>query len=193
MLKIIFFILINITHIIASPINSNDKKAIHLLFKNKAPFLSYSEKLNILNILNFSLSSNQKKLLIKDDNIIFDNIDPRVTIDDLNKDGIPEIVIYYGNSIYSGMVGQTLVIFIKNQNGEYIKNFDVGSIEYEKLKSSSHGFADLKLGGPGFCRGNWKFDGQQYSHFCNTEDIKGGCDLVGRECTESQLKQLFYK
>jgi hypothetical protein len=86
------------------------------------------------------------------------------------------------------MVGQTLVIFIKNQNGEYIKNFDVGSIEYEKLKSSSHGFADLKLGGPGFCRGIWRFDGQQYSHLCNMEDMKDGCSLHGRICTESQLK-----
>jgi len=192
MLKIILLLLISVANIIASPtISQNDKKAIHLLFKNKAPFLSYSEKLNILNTLNLSLSNDKKKLVIRDDDIIFDNIDPRVTIDDLNKDGIPEIAIYYGNSIYSGMVGQTLVIFNKNQNGEYIKILDLGSVDYEKLKSSSHGFSNLQLGGPGFCRGIWSFDGQQYSHFCNIEDIKGGCDLIGRKCTELQLKQLF--
>jgi len=189
MLKIIFLLLISLTHIIASPaISPNDKKAIHLLFNNKAPFLSYSEKLNILNTLNLSLSNDKKKLVIKNDDIIFENIDPIVVIDDLNKDGVPEIVIYYGNSIYSGMVGQTLVIFIKNQHGEYIKNFDVGSVAYEKLKSSSQGFADLQLGGPGFCRGIWRFDGQQYSHLCNIEDMKGGCNIPGHICTESQLK-----
>lgn len=189
MLKIIFLLLISLTYIIASPtISSNDKKAIQLLFNNKAPFLSSSEKLKILSSLNLSLSTNQKKLIIKDGDVVFEDIDYTVIIDDLNKDGVPEIVIYYGNSIYSGMVGQTLVIFIKNQNGEYIKNFDVGSITYEKLKSSSHGFADLKLGGPGFCRGIWRFDGQQYSHLCNIEDMKGGCEFHGKICIESQLK-----
>lgn len=185
---IISLIFLISTIAIGSPISKDEQKAIHLLFQNKAPFLSSSEKLKILNSLNLSLSTNQKKLIIKYGDVVFEDIDYTVIIDDLNKDGVPEIVIYYGNSIYSGMVGQTLVIFIKKQNGEYIKNFDVGSIIYEKLKSSSHGFADLQLGGPGFCRGVWRFDGQQYSHLCNIEDMKDGCSFHGHICTEGQLK-----
>lgn len=191
MKKIVALFFFISTILVGSSINQDEKKAIHLLFQSKAPFLTYTEKLYILKSLNLSLSNNQKKLIIRDNDVTFDNINPTVVLDDLNKDGISEIIVYYGNSVYSGMVGQTMAIFIKNQNGEYVKNFDLGSIEYIKLKSSSHGFLDLQLGGPGFCRGNWKFDGQQYSHFCNIEDMKGGCDSVGNKCTESQLKQLF--
>jgi len=44
------------------------------------------------------------------------------------------------------------------------------------VRPMDSGFADLLVGGPGFCFGVWRWNGITYAHVRNEPQAPGGCE-----------------
>lgn len=146
-----------------------------LLFKGTASKLSKQEKRQIFKKLGFSLSKNNKFIIDED---CGEDVFPMVEVVDLNGDGIEEIFVSWGNICTSGMTGHSISLFVKDRHGQYVDNLGFpGSCEI--LTSSKEGFHDLKINGPGFCHGIWRWAGEKYKYKCSVEEESGGCNRKG--------------
>ena len=94
---------------------------------------------------------------------------------DLNRDGAPEVLVVFGNTCTSGMAGTSVVLFIKTQ-GQYRMNLGFPAAEVTPLDTRNRGYADLLIGGPGFCFPVWRWNGSDYVYFRSDPQEPGGCD-----------------
>ncbi len=94
---------------------------------------------------------------------------------DLNGDGIPEVQIVGGNSCFSGNAGSHVWLFVRDGGDQYRVNLGFPGAEMTVLPSRSHGFADLRIEGPGFCPPIWRWDGARYRFFRNEPLQAGAC------------------
>lgn len=98
---------------------------------------------------------------------------------DLNGDGVDEVFVDGGNTCTSGHAGSSVVLFIKDAEGRYAPHLGFPAFGWDVLETSNLGFPDLALGGPGFCRPVWRWDGATYQHERNEPTEPGGCDGIG--------------
>jgi hypothetical protein len=86
----------------------------------------------------------------------------QATVEDLNHDGVDEIFVIGGNTYLSGYTGSSIWLFVRDPDGTYAPHLGFPAAAYEILPEASHGFPDLRFGGPGFCRPVWRWDGADY-------------------------------
>lgn len=84
---------------------------------------------------------------------------------DMNKDGIEEIFIAYGNTYTSGMTGSDIVLFIKEWKGSYKKGLGFPGMIPDALSTSNKAYPDLLIGGPGFEFPVWRWNGKEYDFY----------------------------
>ncbi len=100
-----------------------------MLFKDTTSKLSKQDKQQIFKKLGFRLSKDKKFII--DDTCDMD-VSPHVEIVDLNKDGVEEVFVNWGNTCTSGMTGQSITLFVKDQSGQFVENLGFPG-SYEKL------------------------------------------------------------
>lgn len=100
-----------------------------------------------------------------------------VELKDINHDGVMEVFVHGGNTCTSGSAGRRLWLFVKTGKSSraYKKNLGVPVGEYELLTTEHRGYPDIQLGGPGFCFGLWRWNGEHYDHFRNVPTAKNSC------------------
>lgn len=131
-----------------------------LLFKEVKTKLTIREQNHIYTQLGFHLSKDKNSFT--DGTSEEDAFGALVLPTDMNKDGIEEIFVSYGNTYTSGMAGADIVLFIKNEKGVYEKNLGFPGLIPDALSSSNKGYPDLVIGGPGFEFPVWRWNGKQY-------------------------------
>ena len=144
-----------------------------LLFKDKGKDLTYSEKHQIFQLLDFKVAPDKMRLV---DSACEKEADFAIDITDLNSDKIHEVVILGGNTCSSGATGSSIWLFIKDSKGIYHANLGFPAASYEIMEHSLNGYPDLLIGGMGFCSAKWRWNGHKYRHFQNIPTAKGGCD-----------------
>jgi hypothetical protein len=149
----------------SSPIISSQeelKPGARLLFAGAKVNLTNKEKNEIFISLGFTLSADKKTFIqdIQDEDNERAHFATVVSTYDLDRDGINELFIHWGNSYTSGFVGQTVTLFI-NICGKYKK-----SLETEGFANPTsryfNGFSDIIISGPGFDFPLWRWNGQEY-------------------------------
>jgi hypothetical protein len=92
--------------------------------------------------LEFSISRDGKTLL---DTVCALPISHETTLEDLNRDGIPEVFVVGGNLCLSGGDASSVWLFIRNEAGAYQTHLGFPAAAYEMLDSMNAGFPDLNL------------------------------------------------
>ncbi len=143
-----------------------------LLFREGSGGLSTGEQIDIARSLALTVSPDATELL---DGACGLPVSTRMSFPDLNGDGGPEVVVDYGNACTSGMAGTSVALFVKDPSGHYRLGLGVTGLIAEVRTSTTPGFADLLIGGPGFCFGVWHWNGREYAHVRNEPQAPGGC------------------
>lgn len=141
-----------------------------LLFKNIKTNLTVAEKNQIATKLGFVYSGNKDQPFALDKDSKDYPFGVTVYPTDLNKDGKEEIFVLFGNSFTSGATGSSIVLFIKNPAGGYSENLGFPGTAPDVLATTSKGYPDLLIGGPGFEFPVWRWNGKTYSHFRTVKD-----------------------
>ena len=89
---------------------------------------------------------------------------------DLNKDGIEEIFIAFGNTYTSGNTGSSIVVFIADKKAVYRMNLGFPGTLPDALATSNLGYPDLLIGGPGMEFPVWRWNGKAYDYFKSVKD-----------------------
>lgn len=94
---------------------------------------------------------------------------------DLNKDGVPEVIITeYGSACY-GNTGQGFHVMTPAPGGKWRKVIASSGIP-EFLKTGSGGWPDIEIGGPGFCFPVLRWNGREYALLRKQAKSAGGCN-----------------
>jgi hypothetical protein len=125
--------------------------------------------------LDYSVSADGTALEAPDCGPIFGQVQEA----DLNDDGVVEVFVLAGNTCTSGMAGSSITLFIQDAEGRYGPHLGFPAGGWTRLETSNAGFADLAIGGPGFCEAVYRWDGSTYQHDHNQETAPGGCDEIG--------------
>jgi hypothetical protein len=157
--------------------SAGDAQVADLLFGKVKEQLSSSDQAAIVRQLGFAVGEDGTTLL---DPVCGLPVSFETTVEDLNRDGIPEIFVVGGNSCLSGATGSSVSLFIRDESGHYQAHLGFPAAVYEVLDSMNDGFPDLKFGGRGFCRGVWRWNGKDYEHLRNEPDEPGGCDYIDK-------------
>jgi len=94
---------------------------------------------------------------------------------DLNGDAVPEVHLEAQGTCVGGMAGSFNWVFIRGGAGAWRMNLNFNGGLYP-LSSASQGFADVLAGGPGFCHGVWRWNGQEYALLCVAGENGQSCD-----------------
>ncbi|MEZ4792222.1 MAG: hypothetical protein R2783_01710 [Gelidibacter sp.] len=138
-------------------------KGAALLFKNTpSTTMSLHEKNQIYELSNFEIADNGTQFYFKGDT---DGaqfpFDAQVFPLDINKDGMEDIGLVYGNTYTSGAAGSNSVIYIKNQAGDYDANFGYPGV-LVFMPTNHDGYPDTMIQGPGFEYAVWIWNGKEY-------------------------------
>jgi hypothetical protein len=148
-----------------------------LLFKGHIGKVSLADMKAIAAALPIAVSKDGSEL--EDSEDCGGPINYETHLEDLNHDGVPEVIVLSGNVCTSGTAGSSIHLFIKGRDGKYRSHLGFPASSYEKLSTSNKGFPDLTFGGPGFCHGVWRWDGNSYKYKCSMESSPGGCASRG--------------
>ena len=150
--------------------NDGLSQVASLLFKNTKSNLTVAEKNKIATKLGFVYSGNKDQPFAQDNDSKEYPFGVTVYPTDLNKDGKDEVFVVFGNSYTSGAAGSSVVLFIKNSAGTYSENLGFPGMAPDVLATTSKGYPDLLIGGPGFEFPVWRWNGKNYSHFRTVKD-----------------------
>lgn len=108
-------------------------------------------------------------------------VDPKggVEFQDLNGDGRPEAFVTDGGVACYGNTGQGFTVLLAVPGGWKVIQQNSGIPEVLKSHGPG-GFADILVGGPGFCFGVWRWNGQKYA-YSHSETYPDGPD-GGKPC-----------
>lgn len=134
------------------------------LFKDVKTKLTPTEKNTIAGSLGFVLSGNKEIPFAQDKESKDYPFGCTVLPTDLNKDGLEEIFVIYGNSFTSGNTGSSVCLFIKAASGKYKMNLGFPSTVPDALTAGKAGYPDLVMGGPGFEFPVWRWNGREYAY-----------------------------
>jgi len=140
-------------------------KGVELLFKGVKTTISKTDKIHIYKELGFYLSKNKKHFEIDADPgnyYDYTSFDATVNVTDMNKDGVEEIFVTYGNDYTSGVSGSSIVLFIKDGNNEYKKNLGFPGAIGGVLSTSNQGYNDLSIDAAGLENPIWSWNGKEY-------------------------------
>jgi hypothetical protein len=134
-----------------------------LLFKKVKSKATPQERKEIFMQSGLRLSKDKNQFIAASDGKSEFPFDAVVFPTDLNKDGIEEICILYGNTYTSGSTGSDVLLFVKDASGRYHKNLGgPGSLPIV-LPTNNKGYPDLVIGGPGMQFPVYRWDGKKYN------------------------------
>jgi hypothetical protein len=93
---------------------------------------------------------------------------------DLNRDGQPEVIVTLASTCMYGMAGSSVSVFTRHGKRHW-KIHNLGTGIAEVLKTHHGGYADLEIGGPGFCHPVFRWNGSTYGFSHNVAEQPGGC------------------
>jgi hypothetical protein len=101
--------------------------------------------------------------------------DIQVWAEDLNGDGRPEVFVSLGSTCMFGNAGTGLFLFTGDGGGRWkLHNLGAGVVVVQATRHQ--GYADLMIGGPGFCQPVQRWDGSTYVFDHNVSEQPNGCD-----------------
>jgi len=136
-----------------------------------APTMTVEQLQRIVATAGITLSADGKRVV----DPACGEVDARFETVDLNRDGAPELFLYYGDTCTSGATGVSLLLFVRDASGVYRSQLGFPAADYTPVPPGRLGFPDLEVRGMGFCAAVWRWDGKDYQHFCNRPDEPGGC------------------
>jgi len=140
-----------------------------VLFQNVRSKLSIKDKNAIAKLMAFPLSRDRKQFILGKEAADYP-FDVHVFPTDMNKDGVEEIFMGYGNSYTSGMAGTSVMLYIRDSYGDWHQYFNFPGVVPDALPSGNGGYADLLIGGPGQTFPIWRWNGKEYVLFRNIND-----------------------
>jgi len=143
-----------------------------LLFAKSDGGLSQGEQQEIFALLGLAMAPDGKTLL---ESACQMPVDPKVSFEDLDGDGMQEIFVIYGNLCMSGGTGSSIVLLRKDAGGRYQAGLGFPAAGYTMLETKSRGYPDLQISGMGFCDAVWRWDGKDYQHHRNQPTGEDGC------------------
>jgi hypothetical protein len=93
---------------------------------------------------------------------------------DLNKDGRSEVIITETSAACYGNTGQGFYLMTADATGKWRTLYSSAGIP-EFLKTSSMGWPDIEVGGPGFCFPVLRWDGKTYKLLRRQAKSPDGC------------------
>jgi hypothetical protein len=127
---------------------------------------------------NFSVGMDGKTLVFADSEcppLLAGSGDIQVATEDLNGDAQPEVFVSLGSTCMFGFAGTGVSLFTKDGAGQW-KWHDLGAGMYAVQETRHEGYADVMVGGPGFCHPVLRWDGSTYVFDRNVAEQPGGCD-----------------
>jgi len=146
-----------------------------LLFADATDTLPEADRVEIFQALGFQLAPGGQTLL---EGLCGLAANQRVRFEDLNGDGDGEVIVDHGNACTSGGAGSSVTVFIRDGSGRFRPNLGVPGLVAGVLPTSYLGYADLLIGGPGFCFPVWRWDGEAYAYLRNEPQAPGGCGVT---------------
>ena len=127
---------------------------------------------------NFTVGADGKSLIFADSEcppLLAGSGDIQVATEDLNGDGQPEVFVSLGSTCMYGFAGTGVSLFTKDGSGQW-KWHDLGAGMYAVQETQHEGYADVLIGGPGFCHPVMRWDGGTYVLDRRVAEQPGGCD-----------------
>jgi hypothetical protein len=104
-----------------------------------------------------------------------DGGDIQVNTEDLNGDQHPEVFVSLGSTCMFGSAGMGVYLLTRDDTGHW-KSHNLGTGMYVVQETLHQGYADVMIGGPGFCQPVLRWDGNTYVFDRNVAEQPGGCD-----------------
>jgi alpha-tubulin suppressor-like RCC1 family protein len=132
-----------------------------LLFKQNKSKLSILDKNKAATLIGFKLSKDKKQFIMDAQSADYP-FDVFVYPTDINKDGIEELFVLYGNTFTSGNTESNIMLLQKDSYGDWHKYLDFqGTIPWA-LPTGNLSYPDLVIGGPGFQFPVYRWNGKDY-------------------------------
>jgi len=93
-----------------------------------------------------------------------------------NENTADELWVSGGNTCTSGVTGNSVWLFIRDEKGHFRKNLGFPASEVVVTGEAYNGHYDLRVRGRGFCEAVWRWNGKEYEHNRNVATQPGGCD-----------------
>jgi hypothetical protein len=103
------------------------------------------------------------------------NGDIQVHTEDLNGDQRPEAFVSLGSTCMFGYAGTGVLLFIRDGTGHW-RSQNLGAGVYRVQDTRHQGYADVMIGGPGFCQPVLRWNGSAYVLDRKVAEQPGGCD-----------------
>ena len=171
-LLLIAFFFVPHSALLAQGNKLNDVAAV--LFKNVKTKLTTAEQNEIATKLGFILSTDKDQPFAADKDSKDYPFAAIVMPTDVNKDGKEEIFVSFGNSYTSGNTESSVSLFIKNAAGAYTLNLGFPGTVPDALTTSSQGYPDLLIGGPGMEYPVYRWNGKEYAYLKAVKDADYG-------------------
>ena len=101
--------------------------------------------------------------------------DIQIRMEELNGDQRPVVFVSLGSACMFGFAGTGLYLFTGDGAGHWnMHNLGAGMVVVQETRHK--GYADVMIGGPGFCQPVLRWDGSSYVFDRNVAEQPGGCD-----------------
>ncbi len=196
-LFILAFVVVCCTPFTYSQPQSEPNPVATALFKDIKSKLSPAEQNSIAVKLGFVLSGNKEQPFAQDKDSKDYPFAATVLPTDMNKDGIEEIFITFGNSYTSGINGSSIVLFIKNNANRYFQNLGFPGTIPHALTTTNQGYPDLLIGGAGMQYPVYRWNGKNYALYKKVNDSdfeklkKMNIEEVSKLYLKKQLRSIY--
>jgi hypothetical protein len=154
-------------------------KGYELLFTNpqNAAALSDADRQAIYGQLGLKVGPDGKTLAFADDGCppLQPGGDVQINTEDLNGDQRPEVFVSLGSACMFGSAGTGVYLLTRDGAGHW-KLHNLGAGVYAVQETRHQGYADVMIGGPGFCQPVLRWDGSTYVFDRNVAEQAGGCN-----------------
>ncbi|HEY7378965.1 MAG TPA: hypothetical protein VH542_09810 [Steroidobacteraceae bacterium] len=160
--------------VLCAACNSPASRGVSLLFHDDAHGLTAAEQEQILGSLGLALAPDGQGFI---DTVCGQAAEASVEYPDLNADRIPEVVVIFGNTCTSGYTERSVLLFLRH-DGQLRSNLGFPGASVDVLETRHLGYADVRIGGPGWCFPIWGWNGSEYTYLRSEPQEPGGCDRI---------------
>ncbi|HZF26390.1 MAG TPA: hypothetical protein VEZ88_09020 [Steroidobacteraceae bacterium] len=153
-----------------------ESRGASLLFRGGTGGLTVLEQKQIFDQLSLSVASDGQSFV---DTVCGQPAEASVEFPDLNGDQVSEVVVIFGNSCTSGHAERSVLLFVR-RDGKLRANLGFPGASVDALTSRNLGYADIRIGGPGWCFPVWRWNGSEYVGLRNEPQEPGGCDAISQ-------------